>query len=149
MELRIINKRARLVEVLRNKRRELILRAGEAPVGNFKCGGKALFIRGSWTWIIFYLVYQDMKVIKIGDRKAEIIRNKRKGFKLIVKKVNPESTKSCCLWCSLRFDPICCNPFDSKNPRRPCEYFLPDNVFFEDETKNNTRRRRKSKTPEK
>jgi hypothetical protein len=36
--LRIINKRARLVEVLRNKRRGLILRAGEAPVGNFKCG---------------------------------------------------------------------------------------------------------------
>jgi hypothetical protein len=36
--LKVINKRAKLVEVPRNKRRGLILRAGEAPVGNFKCG---------------------------------------------------------------------------------------------------------------
>ena len=35
--LKVINKRARLVEVLRNKRKGLILRAGEAPIGNFKC----------------------------------------------------------------------------------------------------------------
>ena len=36
--LNVINKRARLVELRRNKRKGLILRAGEAPVGNFKCG---------------------------------------------------------------------------------------------------------------
>ena len=35
--LKVINKRARLVELRRNKRKGLILRAGEAPVGNFKC----------------------------------------------------------------------------------------------------------------
>lgn len=43
--LKVINKRARLVEVLRNKRRGLILRAEEAPVGNFnKC--KMCWMRG-------------------------------------------------------------------------------------------------------
>jgi hypothetical protein len=84
-----------------------------------------------------------MIVIRTGDEKAEILRNKRRGWKLITKRVKPESTKNRCIWCSLRFDPAC-NPYDSKNPRRPCEDFLPDNVFFED-AKNNTRRRRKSK----
>ena len=44
--LKVINKRARLVEVLRNKRRGLILRAIEAPVGNFKCGKCLMHGRG-------------------------------------------------------------------------------------------------------
>jgi hypothetical protein len=44
--LKVINKRARLVEVLRNKRRGLILRAGEAPIGNFKCGKCLMHGRG-------------------------------------------------------------------------------------------------------
>ena len=80
-----------------------------------------------------------MKVIRrTGDRKAEILRNKRKGFKLIVKNVNPESIKNRCIWCFLRFDPICFIP------NYPCDLFLPDLIFFED-AKNNTRRRRKGK----
>jgi hypothetical protein len=73
-----------------------------------------------------------MIVIKTGDGKAEIIRNKRKGLKLIVKKVNPESTKNCCIWCSLRFSSICFPP------NNPCDLFLPNPVFFEDDAKNNT-----------
>ena len=44
--LKVINKRARLVEALRNKRRGLILRANEAPVGNFKCGKCLMHRRG-------------------------------------------------------------------------------------------------------
>ena len=79
-----------------------------------------------------------MRVIKTGDRKAEILRNKRKGFKLITRLVKSESTKNRCIWCSLRFDPICFIP------NNPCDLFLPDLIFFED-AKNNTRRRRKGK----
>ena len=46
MELRTINKRARLVEVLRNKRKGIIIRAIEAPIGNFKCGKCLMHGRG-------------------------------------------------------------------------------------------------------
>ena len=76
-----------------------------------------------------------MIVIKTGDRKAEILRNKRKGVKLITRLIKSESIKNRCIWCSLRFDPIC---FPSNNP---CDLFLPDPIFFED-AKDNTRRRR-------
>ena len=44
--LKVINKRARLVEVLRNKRKGIIIRAIEAPVGNFKCGKCLMHGRG-------------------------------------------------------------------------------------------------------
>lgn len=86
-----------------------------------------------------------MIVIKTEDGKAEIIRNKRRGFKLIVKKVNPENIKNrcICIWCSLRFNPIC-HPLYN-----PCDLFLPNLIFFENETKNNIRWRRKSKTDQK
>ena len=46
MELRTVNKKARLVEVLRNKRKGIIIRAIEAPVGNFKCGKCLMHGRG-------------------------------------------------------------------------------------------------------
>jgi hypothetical protein len=46
MELRTINKRARLVEVLRNKRKGIIIRAIEAPIGNFKCEKCLMHRRG-------------------------------------------------------------------------------------------------------
>ena len=54
MELRTVNKRARLVEVklksqiltMRNKRKGIIIRAIEAPVGNFKCGKCLMHGRG-------------------------------------------------------------------------------------------------------
>jgi hypothetical protein len=72
-----------------------------------------------------------MIVIKTEDGKAEILRNKRKGLKLIVKKVNPESTKNCCIGCSLRFSSLCISP------NNPCDLFLPNPVFFEYD-KNNT-----------
>lgn len=81
-----------------------------------------------------------MKVIKTGDRKAEILRNKRKGFKLITKLV--KSTKKSLYMCFLRFDPICFSP------NNPCDLFLPDLIFFEN-AKNNTRRRKKGKTDQK
>jgi hypothetical protein len=79
-----------------------------------------------------------MIVIKTEDGKAEILRNKRKGFKLITRLVKSESKRNRCIWCSLRFNPIC---FPTNNP---CDLFLPDIIFFED-AKNNTRRRRKGK----
>jgi hypothetical protein len=46
MKLRTVNKRAGLVEVLRNKRKGIIIRAIEAPVGNFKCGKCLMHGRG-------------------------------------------------------------------------------------------------------
>ena len=46
MELRTINKRERLIEVLRNKRKEIIIRAIEAPVGIFKCEKCLMHRRG-------------------------------------------------------------------------------------------------------
>ena len=44
--LKVINKRSRLVEVLRNKRKGIIIRAIEAPIGNFKCGKCLMHGRG-------------------------------------------------------------------------------------------------------
>ena len=84
-----------------------------------------------------------MIVIKTGNEKAEIIRNKRKGFKLIVKKVNPGSIEHRCIWCSLRSNSICFPP------NNPCDLFLPNLIFFEDNAKNNARRRKKSKADQK
>jgi hypothetical protein len=46
MELRTINKRARLVGVMRNKRKGIIIRAIEAPAGKFKCGKCFMHGRG-------------------------------------------------------------------------------------------------------
>jgi hypothetical protein len=84
-----------------------------------------------------------MMVLKIDEGRAILVRNKRKGKILIAKRVRLESVKNRCIWCALRFSSVCIHLL---NPKNPCDDFLPDHVFFEDNgNKYNTDWRRESK----
>ena len=79
-------------------------------------------------------------VLKIDGEKAMLVRNKRSGKILIAKRVRLESIKNRCIWCALRFSFVCI-PF--LDPKTPCDDFLPDYVFFENNgNKDNTSWRR-------
>lgn len=73
-----------------------------------------------------------MRLIRTGHNKVKIQRNKKHGKRLIVKWTPPE--RASCTWCCLARG---CN----NNHPPPCSVFLPDNVFFIDEDKNNKRRK--------
>lgn len=81
-----------------------------------------------------------MKALKIDEDKTKLVRNKRKGKVLIAKRVLGKEIEIRCIRCALRFSSACI-PLIIESP---CNDFLPDHVFFEDE--DNTNWRGESKT---